>query len=74
MHPPVFFVRAGKMAAAQILSVTKLPARRYNKAREKVMHMRDIGKKHPGRPGQGRNHPGSAGRAAPCQPSDHLSL
>ena len=32
------------MAAAQILSVTKLPARRYNKAREKVMHMRDIGK------------------------------
>lgn len=44
MHPPVFFVRAGKMAAAQILSVTKLPARRYNKAREKVMHMRDIGK------------------------------
>ena len=73
MHPPVFFVRAGKMAAAQILSVTKLPARRYNKAREKVMHMRDIGKNIRDARVKG-NHPGSAGRAAPCQPSDHLSL
>lgn len=32
------------MTAAQILSVTKLPIQRYNKVREKVMHMRDIGK------------------------------
>ena len=32
------------MAAAQILSVTKFPTQRYNRAREKVMHMRDIGK------------------------------